>query len=151
MTSPRVRKEPLGAISLFSSNGMAKTPHRLIGKREDWEVNLPNTSERIYSSFLANRIPMYEAVFQEVGFRLPFSSFQVSVFKWMELCPSQLHPDSFAFMVFFELVCRFLHLPPTKDLFSPSLSFSGGQIKTEAKTGSPSVSVRNCSNFSLVA
>jgi len=70
-----VGKEPLEAMSLFSSNGMAKSPCRLIGRREDWEVHLPNTSERICSRFSANCVPLYEAVFKEVGFRLPFSSF----------------------------------------------------------------------------
>jgi len=60
---------------------------------------------------------MYEAVFREMGFRLPISSFQVSVFEWLELCPSQLNPTSFAYLKAFELVCRFLRLPTTKELF----------------------------------
>lgn len=64
-----------------------------------------------------DRIPMYEAVFKEVGFRLPFSPFQVSVFEWLEMCPSQLKPDSFAYLMAFELACHFLQLPATKDLF----------------------------------
>jgi len=63
-----VGKKPLKAVSLFSSNGAAKIPHCLIGRREDWEVNLPNTSDRICSRFSANRIPMYEAFFPRDGF-----------------------------------------------------------------------------------
>jgi hypothetical protein len=112
-----VGEEPLEAVSLFSTNGAAKIPRCLIERKEDWKINLPTISDRIYSRYSANRIPMYEAVFQEVGFRLPFSAFQVSVFEWMELCPSQLSPDSFAYLMAFELVCRFLHLPATKELF----------------------------------
>ena len=91
------------------TNGAARILRSLIGRKEDWEITLPTTSDRINSRFSTNRIPMYEAVFQEVGFRLPISPFQVSVFEWMELCPSQL--------IAFELVCCFLRFPATKELF----------------------------------
>jgi hypothetical protein len=60
---------------------------------------------------------MYEATFKEVSFRLPFSSFQISVLEWLEVCPSQLRPDCFAYMMAFESVCRFLRLHASKDLF----------------------------------
>jgi hypothetical protein len=33
------------------------------------------------------------------------------------VCPSQLRPDSFAYLMAFELVCHFLQLAATKDLF----------------------------------
>jgi hypothetical protein len=112
-----VGMETIEAVSLFSTNGAARMPCCLIERKEDWEITLPTNSDRICLRFSANRIPMYEDVFQEVSFRLPFSPFQVSVFEWMELCPSQLSPDSFAYMIAFELVCRFLHLPATKELF----------------------------------
>jgi len=112
-----VGKESLEAVSLFSTDGATKIPRCLIGKKEDWEINLPTISDKICSCFCASRVPMYEAVFQEVGFRLPFSAFQVSVFEWMELCPSQLSQNSFAYLMAFELVCCFLRLPATKELF----------------------------------
>jgi hypothetical protein len=60
---------------------------------------------------------MYEATFKEVGFRLPFSSFQISVLGWLELCPAQLKTDCFAYMTAFELVCGFLRVPASKNLF----------------------------------
>jgi hypothetical protein len=60
---------------------------------------------------------MYEATFKDVGFRLPFSPFQISVLEWLEVCPSQLRPDCFAYMMAFESVCRFLQLIVFKDLF----------------------------------
>jgi len=112
-----IGRETLELVSFFSADGVARIPRCLIGKKEDWEVLLPTSSDRVCSRFSLNRIPMYEAVFQEVGFRLPFSSFQVSVFEWLELCPSQLSPDSFAYLIAFEQLCRFLRLPATKELF----------------------------------
>jgi hypothetical protein len=60
---------------------------------------------------------MYEATFKEVGFRLPFSSFQISVLEWLGMCHSQLRPDCFAYMLAFESACRFLRLAVSKDPF----------------------------------
>ncbi|RHN61339.1 hypothetical protein MtrunA17_Chr4g0035571 [Medicago truncatula] len=126
-----VGKETLEAVSLFSTNGAARIPRCLIGRKEEWEITLPTTSDRICSRFSGNRIPMYEAVFQEVGFRLPFPPFQVSVFEWMELCPSQLSPDSFAYMIVFELVCRFLRLPVIGELFFAIFTIQRGLNKDD--------------------
>jgi len=111
-----VGKETLEVL-LFSTNGAARIPRCLIGRREDWEIILPTISDRVCSRFSAICIPMYEAVFQEMGFRFPFCSLQVSVFDWMELCPSQLSPDSFAYLRAFESVCRLLRLPATREFF----------------------------------
>jgi len=109
-----VGKETLETVSLFSINGKTRIPRCFIGRREDWEMIPPTISDRVCSQFLVNRIPMYEAVFREMGFRLPFSPFHVGVFEWLELCPSQLNPTSFSYMKAFELVCRFLRLPATR-------------------------------------
>jgi hypothetical protein len=103
-----VGKEALGVASHFSADGAAMIPRCLIGKKEDWEILLPNVSDRVCLCFSANRIPMYEAIFREVGFRLPFSSFQVRVF---------------------ELLCRFLRLPDTKDLFFTIFAIQRGLDK----------------------
>jgi len=77
---------------------------------------------------------MYKAVFQEVGFRLPFSPFHASVFEWLELCPSQLRPDSFAYMMAFESVCRFLRLPATRELFFALFTIQRGLDKDGGHT-----------------
>jgi hypothetical protein len=37
---------------------------------------------------------MYEFVLKELGFRLLFNNFAVTVFSWLELAPSKLHPNS---------------------------------------------------------
>jgi len=124
-----VGKETLKAVLLFSINGVLRIPRCLIGRREDWEIILPTTSDRICSRFPANYIPMYEDVFREMGFRLPFSSFQVSVFEWLELCPSQLTPNSFAYLNTFELVCSFLRLPTTRELFFAIFTIQRGLDK----------------------
>lgn len=119
----------LETASYFSVDGAAMIPRCLIGRKEEWEILLPNVLDRVCSRFSANRIPMYEAVFREVGFRLPFSSFQVSVLAWLELCPSQLHPNSFAYLIAFELLCHFMRLPATKVLFFTIFTIQRGLDK----------------------
>ena len=104
-------------MSLFSSDGPAEIPHLSFGRKEDWEVNFPSTLYRIFSKYTANCIPMYEMVFKEMGFRLPFSPFQISLFQWLALSPSQLHPKSYPFIKAFELVYRYLCVSPSKDLY----------------------------------
>ena len=60
---------------------------------------------------------MYEIAFKDLGLKLPFSDFQVGVFNHLELAPSQLHPNSIAFLRAFELTCRFLRIGATIPLF----------------------------------
>lgn len=107
----------LGAASQFAVDGAGVVPHYPIDRKEDWEILLPKAADRVCSRFPRDRFPMYETTFKEVGFRLPFSSFQIGVLEWLEVCPSQLRPDCFAYMSAFELVCRFLRLSASRDLF----------------------------------
>jgi len=50
-------------------------------------------------------------------FRLPFSPLFVALLQWLELCPSQLHPRSYPYVKAFGLVCQYLRVSPSKDLF----------------------------------
>jgi hypothetical protein len=116
-TDSWISEETLGAASQFAVDGAGVVPRCLIGRREDWEILLPKVADRVCSRFPRDRFPMHETTFKEVGFRLPFSAFQISVLEWLEVCPSQLRPDYFAYMMAFESVCRFLRLLVSKDLF----------------------------------
>jgi hypothetical protein len=60
---------------------------------------------------------MYQIAFEEFGFRLPFNDFEVAVFNRLRLAPSQLHPNSLAFVRAFEIVAAYLRIVPTLDLF----------------------------------
>jgi hypothetical protein len=60
---------------------------------------------------------MYQIVFEHMGFRLPFSDLEVAIFNHLELCPSQLHPNSSAFIRAFEIVTAYLELAQTIPLF----------------------------------
>ncbi|RHN59984.1 hypothetical protein MtrunA17_Chr4g0020141 [Medicago truncatula] len=78
---------------------------------------LPSTSDRVCSEYENHVFPMYEVVFKDMSFRLPFSEFQREMLGWTKLSPSQIHPNSYAFMRAFELLCDYLHLPASKNVF----------------------------------
>src|SRR4051812_29499209 len=87
------------------------------GEEPNYRVICPSMDERICSRFEGDGFAMYEYVFKELGFRLPFSDFQKSMMAFLNLAPSQLHPNAFAFMRAFEIVCSYLGIGATTALF----------------------------------
>jgi len=102
-------------------------------------VLLQSTSDLVCSEYENHVFPMYEVVFKDMGFRLPFSDFQRNVFCWTKLSPSQIHPNSYAFMRAFELVCNYLKVQPSK---MSSLPFSPLSVEM---TGFLSTKPKRCS------
>lgn len=101
----------------FHQTGTTEIPFGFVGRSEDWEVILPSNSDYVCSQHTENRFPMYKVIFKDMGFRLPFSNLRRSVLQWTELSPSQLHPKSYPFMKAFELVCQYLQIAPSKNIF----------------------------------
>jgi hypothetical protein len=60
---------------------------------------------------------MYQIAVEKFGYPLPFNDFEVAVFARLRLTPSQLHPNSLAFLRAFEIVAAHLQIVPTLDLF----------------------------------
>ncbi|GAU47342.1 hypothetical protein TSUD_302110 [Trifolium subterraneum] len=83
----------------------------------DWEVRIPVARQRICSTFKNGGFPMYQIAFEHMGLRLPLTDLEVAIFNHLELCPSQLHPNSLAFIRAFEIVAAHLQLAPTITLF----------------------------------
>ncbi|GAU48427.1 hypothetical protein TSUD_405570 [Trifolium subterraneum] len=113
-----VADEPRTTVSRFSLNGgdeMFKTIQR--PPTDDWKACIPNTNRRICSKFQWGSFPMYQIAFEHMGYRLPFSDFEVAVFRYLHLTPSQLHPNSLAFIRAFEMTAAYLGFLPTIPLF----------------------------------
>ncbi|GAU47764.1 hypothetical protein TSUD_193010 [Trifolium subterraneum] len=113
-----VADEPRTTISKFSLNGgdgMFRTVQR--SPADDWKACIPNTNRRICSKFQWGSFPMYQIAFEQMGYRLPFSDFEVAVFRYLHLTPSQLHPNSLAFIRAFEMTATYLGFLPTIPLF----------------------------------
>jgi hypothetical protein len=52
-----VGKEALEAASHFSADGATMITRCLIGRKEDWEILLPNVSDRVCSRFFGELYP----------------------------------------------------------------------------------------------
>ncbi|RHN38538.1 hypothetical protein MtrunA17_Chr0c01g0489631 [Medicago truncatula] len=122
----KFREEPQETESILAGDGVGEIPFGSIGRVDDWELLLPSTSDRVCSEYGNHVFPMYEVVFKDMGFRLPFSEFQREMLRWTKLSPSQIHPNSYAFMRAFELMCDYLHLLVSKNVFFSFFTVKGG-------------------------
>ncbi|PNY10130.1 hypothetical protein L195_g006699 [Trifolium pratense] len=116
-----VADEPRTTISLYSDCA-DDIPDSMctdiqIPPTQDFEVRIPTSRRRICSVWSWGTIPMYEIAFKHLGFKLPFSDLEVSIFRHLLVAPSQLHPNALAFIRAFELTCDHLGLGPTLPLF----------------------------------
>ncbi|MCH95064.1 hypothetical protein A2U01_0016037, partial [Trifolium medium] len=87
------------------------------GQEKNWDVYCPTEGRRICSKFSEDGFAMYEFVFKDLRFRSPFSHLAVGVFGWLNLAPSQLHPNSLPFIRAFEMLCEYHEVEPTLSLF----------------------------------
>ncbi|MED6111276.1 hypothetical protein PIB30_051046 [Stylosanthes scabra] len=87
-----------------------------------YKLEVPNVNERI--CFINHRagdvsdwLWFYDYLFTRVVIRIPLTSFQQEILRQSGVAPSQLHPNSWAFIRSFELVCQALGLPVSWRLF----------------------------------
>ncbi|MCI26922.1 hypothetical protein A2U01_0048120, partial [Trifolium medium] len=59
----------------------------------------------------------WEIAFQQLGYRMPFTDLETAVFRHLRVSPSQLHPNSLAFLRAFEVTTGYLEIVPTLRLF----------------------------------
>ncbi|CAJ2653374.1 unnamed protein product [Trifolium pratense] len=83
----------------------------------NWEVHMPAEGERICSPYTEGGFTMYEMAFKEMGFRLPFNNLEAEIFGRLKVAPSQLHPNSLAFIRAYQILCRYLEVEATVSLF----------------------------------
>ncbi|RHN51030.1 hypothetical protein MtrunA17_Chr6g0463961 [Medicago truncatula] len=102
--SPWLGEEPLETELVFSNDGVGEIHFGSIGDMEDWELMLPRTSDRVCSEYENHAFPMDEV-------------FQREIIRWTKVSPSQIHPNSYTFMRAFELLCDYLRLPASKNVF----------------------------------
>ena len=60
---------------------------------------------------------LYQTVFKRVGLCLPFTAFERELLTEINTAPTQLHPNSWAFIKTFEILCGYLGLLPSVDVF----------------------------------
>jgi len=60
---------------------------------------------------------IYSTVFQRLGLRLPFTPFELALLTEVNVAPAQLHPNSWAFVRSFTILCHCLGHTPSVDVF----------------------------------
>ncbi|RDX92924.1 hypothetical protein CR513_24881, partial [Mucuna pruriens] len=60
---------------------------------------------------------LYDTLHSKLGIKLPFTHFERSVLRALNVAPTQLHPNSWAFVRAFELLCEDLGKVPTLGVF----------------------------------
>ena len=60
---------------------------------------------------------VYVTLFERLGFRLPFNDFEKSLLTVLNVVPAQLHPNSWAFIRAFHILCGGLGIQPTPAMF----------------------------------
>jgi len=60
---------------------------------------------------------LYSTVFKRIKLRLPHTGFKRALLTEINVTPPQLHPNSWAFMRAFTILCNYFRHPPSVDVF----------------------------------
>ncbi|GAU42323.1 hypothetical protein TSUD_25490 [Trifolium subterraneum] len=140
--------------SRFTSREFVSTFRKVIkvsGSRDENRVLVDPVTEDEYVTTVNTQEPhyfyMYTHVLQTLNLWLPFTAFESQILKAMNVAPCQLHPNSWAFVKAFEIVCSNLDLVPTIGIF-----FCFFQVKNVSPHSLISVSSQpNRGRFNLFA
>lgn len=88
---------------------------------EDVVVLSCDTDECVCDQEMAGELDesfiMYMAVLEEFGVKIPLTPFEMDVLKYLNVVPSQIRPNSWAFIRGFEIVCKAFNLKPSVGVF----------------------------------
>jgi len=108
--------------------------------------------ERVYMKPRADSYDfsyLYEFMFKEYSMTFPLTDFEVGMLSLMNIPPSQLHPNSWAFLRCFELVCSHLGFEPSLSVFTYFYQMKIGKlvgwVSLTASHGTPLFSLYNSS------
>ncbi|RDX86276.1 hypothetical protein CR513_32412, partial [Mucuna pruriens] len=79
--------------------------------RPDEPAHIHPSEEAVPFFFLYDTLPL------KLGIKLPFTSFERSVLRALNVAPTQLHPNSWGFVRAFELICEDLGRAPSLGVF----------------------------------
>ena len=60
---------------------------------------------------------LYVTLFEKLGLRLPFNTFEKELLTVLNVSPSQLHPNSWAFIRAFQILCTHFGITPSSNMF----------------------------------
>jgi len=108
--------------------------------------------ERVYMKPRADSYDfsyVYEFMFKEYSMTFPLTDFEVGMLSLMNIAPSELHPNSWAFLRCFKLVCSHLGFEPSLSVFiyfyQMKIGKLVGWVSLTASHGTPLFSLYNYS------
>jgi hypothetical protein len=91
------------------------------GREEDVVLLSCDPDERVCDQEMAGEGDesyfVYTAVLEEFGVKIPFTPFEMDVLKFLNVAPTQIRPNSWAFIRGFEILCKSLGLEPSVAVF----------------------------------
>ena len=73
---------------------------------------------------------IYATLFERLGFRLPFNNFEKGLMTTLNVAPAQLHPNSWAFIRAFHILCKGLGIQPTPAMFLYFFELKSGSSRS---------------------
>ncbi|RDX93466.1 hypothetical protein CR513_24269, partial [Mucuna pruriens] len=113
-----VDPEVLRVSSLLMKSGSLLGMASTICQPRTWSVTVSacRSGEAVCMSSAKGPKPffyLYDTLHSKLGINLPFTHFEWSVLRALNVAPTQLHPNSWAFVRAFELLCKDLGKAPT--------------------------------------
>jgi len=105
----------LGDMRLYNFNAFCKTHDSHISIRHGTPGEPVCVDDR--SNGGKPFLFLYHAVFKRIGLHLPFTTFQRELLTEVNVAPAQLHPNGWAFVRAFQILCGYLGIPPSVDVF----------------------------------
>ncbi|RDX64848.1 hypothetical protein CR513_56545, partial [Mucuna pruriens] len=117
-----VDPEVLKVSSILTKSSSLLGMASAICRPQTWSVTVTacRSREAVCMSFAEVSKPffyLYDTLHSKLGIQLPFTHFERSVLQALNVAPTQLHPNSWAFVRAFELLCEDLGKAPTLGVF----------------------------------
>ncbi|MED6175069.1 hypothetical protein PIB30_075026 [Stylosanthes scabra] len=148
-----VSPDVLGALSALNQAYLdeLKATRIIFGGGElerRYKVEVAHRGERVcFMNLRHPKVPHWlwvnEVMFTEFGVRVPFFDFQQCLLNRFCIAPSQLHPNAWASIRFFELVTEWLGLPQEPEVFMTLFTFYSSNTSGKTKKGYMSVRPTN--------
>ncbi|RDX96583.1 hypothetical protein CR513_20720, partial [Mucuna pruriens] len=114
--------EVLRVSSVLTKSGSLLGMASAICRPRTWSVTVTacRSEEAVCMSSAEASRPffyLYDTLHSRLGIKLPFTHFERSVLRALNVAPTQLHPNSWAFVRAFELLCEDLGKAPSLGVF----------------------------------
>ena len=120
-----VREDVLSTSSMYHTNDAVRELSECVdvahdAAADDYLIQRTQPGEPVCASYTLDDEPfmfVYEIMFVKFGVCLPFTEFECAILRSVNVPPSQLHANSWAFVRAFQIVCRALCVVLTVEEF----------------------------------